>query len=88
MEVWNREEDASQSSIHGSRHGYVPNRYRGFITALEKVWMDSGRDLAPESKDSKRIKWMQEQADSLDPFIENPPSILDRKHELGGRPWY
>jgi len=33
------------------------------------------------------IEWAHRQADRLDPFIlEKPPSVLDRKHELG-RQW-
>jgi hypothetical protein len=57
-------------------------RMRRFISALEKEWERQGIDLSPESPKGKRIVWMKEQADRLDPMIPNPPSILDRKKEL------
>jgi hypothetical protein len=57
-------------------------RMRKFIVALEKEWTRQGIDLSPESPKGKRIIWMKEQADRLDPMIPSPPSILDRKTEL------
>lgn len=63
------------------------NQYRKFIAALEKKWTSAGHDLSPEAEKGKRVIWMMQQADLLDPLIDSPPSILDRKHELGHR-WY
>ena len=63
------------------------NQYRDFIAALEDTWTRAGHDLSPEAEKGKRIIWMKQQADRLDPLIDSPPSILDRKHELGHR-WY
>ncbi len=63
------------------------NQYREFIAALEKTWTSAGHDLSPEAEKGKRIIWMKQQADRLDPLIESPPWILDRKHELDHR-WY
>ena len=57
-------------------------RMRKFIVALEKEWVRQGMDLSPETPKGKRIVWMKEQADRLDPIIPSPPSILDRKREL------
>jgi hypothetical protein len=57
-------------------------RMREFIVALEKEWVHQGLDLSPETPKGKRIVWMKEQADRLDPMIPSPPSILDRKREL------
>ncbi len=34
-------------------------QYRDFITALEKVWIESGHDLTAESEKGKRILWMK-----------------------------
>jgi hypothetical protein len=50
--------------------------------ALEKEWVRQGIDLSPEAPKGKRITWMKEQADRLDPMVSSPPSILDRKREL------
>jgi hypothetical protein len=63
------------------------NQCREFIAALEGTWSRAGHDLSAESEKGKRIAWMRQQADRLDPLIDSPPSILDRKHELN-RHWY
>jgi hypothetical protein len=62
-------------------------QYREFIAALEDTWTRAGHDLSSEGEKGKRITWMKQQADRLDPLIDSPPSILDRKRELGNR-WY
>jgi hypothetical protein len=55
---------------------------REFIAELEKVWNKENHDLSPDAPKGKRIAWMKEQADRMDPIVESPPSILDRKREL------
>jgi hypothetical protein len=57
---------------------------RDFIAALEKLWTEDGHDLSPEAPKGQRINWMKQQADRLDPMAPCPPSILDRKGEIGG----
>ena len=56
-------------------------RMRGFIAALEMEWARQKIDLSPETPKGKRIIWMKEQADRLDPMVTSPPSILDHKRE-------
>ena len=56
---------------------------REFISVLERVWQQAGHDLSPEAQKGQRILWMKQQADRFDPMMPNPPSILDRKRELG-----
>jgi hypothetical protein len=63
------------------------NQMREFIATLEKTWTQQGHDLSPGAQKGQRILWMKEQADRLDPLIEGPPSILDRKGELEAR-WH
>jgi hypothetical protein len=60
----------------------LANKYREFIAALQMVWTKAGNDLTPGGEKGKRRLWMKEQADRLDPLIDSPPSILDRKNEL------
>jgi hypothetical protein len=55
---------------------------REFIVALEKLGKQKGHDLSANSPKGERILWMKRQADRLDPLVESPPSILDRKNEL------
>jgi hypothetical protein len=55
---------------------------REFIVALEKLWQEKGHDLSAKSPKGERLSWMKVQADRLDPLVESPPSILDRKNEL------
>ena len=57
-------------------------QYRQFIAVLEKAWSESGHDLSVDSEKGKRILWMKQQADRLDPLLASPPSVLDRKREL------
>lgn len=53
---------------------------REFVAALERIWIQQGRDLSPEAERGQRITWMKQQADRLDPLVfEKPQSILDRK---------
>ena len=59
---------------------------REFIVALEKLWKEKGHDLSANSTKGERISWMKNQADRLDPLVESPKSILDRRHELDR--WY
>ena len=61
-------------------------KMRDFISALEKAWEKEGHDLSPQSEKGRRILWMKQQADRLDPLVESPKSILDRKQELNR--WY
>jgi len=49
---------------------------------VKKVWADANHDLSPDAPKGKRIIWMREQADRVDPMLPSPPSILDRKREL------
>ena len=57
-------------------------QYREFIAVLEQSWKDAGIDTSAESEKGKRLVWMRQQADRLDPLVDSPPSILDRKREL------
>ena len=61
-------------------------KMREFIVALAERWGKEGHDLSPESANGQRIAWMKQQADRLDPLVESPKSILDRKSELNR--WY
>lgn len=59
--------------------------YREFISTLEDSWTARGEDLSEASERANRLIWMRQQADRLDPLVESPTSILDRKRELN---WY
>jgi hypothetical protein len=60
-------------------------RMRKFVSALEESWKGRGQDLAPGTDRGRRILWMRQQADRLDPLVvEKPASILDRQQELKG----
>jgi hypothetical protein len=59
---------------------------RDFILEVEKLWGKENHDLSADSDHGKRLSWMRQQADRLDPTLPSPPSILDRKAELNS--WY
>jgi len=50
--------------------------------AEERLWTQQGHDLSRGAPKQRRIIWMTQQADRLDPMLASPPSILDRKTEL------
>jgi hypothetical protein len=58
---------------------------RDFVAALEALWTAKRTDISQSSPHGQRLSWMRQQADRLDPLIESPPSVLDRRHKL--RPW-
>jgi hypothetical protein len=58
---------------------------REFISVIEKTWAEQNIDLSPDSPKGRRIFWMKQQADRMDPMIPSPASILDRKRELSYR---
>ena len=60
-------------------------QYREFVAALEHSWSVAGKDLSVEADFGKQLAWMRQQADRLDPLIESPKSILDRKKEISRR---
>jgi hypothetical protein len=55
---------------------------REFIAELETAWKGENLDLSPDAPKGKRIIWMKQQADRIDPMLPSPPSILDRKREV------
>lgn len=57
-------------------------QFREFIAALEQSRKDAGIDTSAESEKGKRLAWMKLQAERLDPLVDRPPSILDRKRDL------
>jgi hypothetical protein len=80
-----REEDKKLSDLEAWVTGWQhAQQIREFIGALEKVWAAAGHDLSPEAPNGRQIIWMKQQADRADPLVESPPSVLDRKGELGG----
>ena len=80
------EEEKKVAALNGWVDAWIrAQQIRGFIAALENTWRQDGQDLTPTAPKGQRIVWMRQQADRVDPFLESPPSILDRKNEL--KPW-
>lgn len=55
---------------------------RAFVVELEAVWSAKGEDLTDASPKRKRLDWMRQYADWLDPLAVGSPSILDRRDEV------
>lgn len=80
-----RKEEAKLAELDLWVNSWVHARqYREFVKALEKTWLEAGEDVSPDSEHGKRLTWMREQADRLDPLVKSPVSILDRKREVRG----
>ena len=56
--------------------------YREFVSALEASWKLQDEGVPEGSERANRLNWMRQQADRLDPLVDSPPSILDRKREV------
>jgi superfamily II RNA helicase len=83
-----REEEKKVSNLDTWVTNWLRARhYREFILALEQSWEVAEKNLSPEADHGKRLVWMRQQADRLDPLVESPGSILDRKSEISGH-WY
>ncbi len=78
-----REEEKRVQELAGWVDGWTrAKQMREFIAELEGVWQAENADLSPDAPKGKRIAWMKQQADRMDPTVASPPSILDRKREL------
>jgi hypothetical protein len=55
---------------------------RDFVHALEALWASQGADTSQGSSKGLRLEWMRLQANRIDPLVESPPSVLDRRREL------
>ena len=79
------EEEKKVAVLDGWVTAWVRARqYRDFIAELERKWAEAGHDLTPQGEKGLRVIWMKQQADRLDPLLDSPPSILDRKREARG----
>jgi hypothetical protein len=79
-----REEEKRVQEFAGWVDGWIRARQmREFIAELERIWKEEKVDLSPDAPKGKRIIWMKQQADRTDPIVPSPPSILDRKKEIG-----
>ena len=50
---------------------------RDFIEAAKELHMACNGVIEPDNGFSDWLRWATEQADRLDPLLENPPSVLD-----------
>jgi hypothetical protein len=83
-----REEEKKVSNLDTRVTNWLCARhYREFIAALEQSWKEAGKNLSPETDHGKRLVWMRQQTDRLDPLVESPESIPDPKSEISGH-WY
>jgi hypothetical protein len=57
---------------------------REYIEAYTVTHANDGQVIDPQSDKGQWVRWAKEQADRLDPLTPSPPSILDRKREVGG----
>lgn len=80
------EEEKKVKDFEGWVDSWIKARQmREFITVLEKTWAEQNIDISPDSTKGRRIIWMKQQADRMDPMIPSQASILDRKRELSYR---
>ena len=78
-----REEEKRVQELSSWVDGWIRAKHmREFVSVVEKVWKAENADLSPDAPKGKRIAWMKQQADRMDPTVASPPSVLDRKKEL------
>jgi len=77
------EEEKKVKDFEGWVDSWIRARQmRQFISVIGKTWAGQNIDLSPDSPKGRRILWMKQQADRMDPMIPSPASILDRKGEI------
>ena len=63
-----QEEEKRIQDLDGLVDGWVrAKQMREFIAALEKSWTETKEELSPDSPRAKKLAWMKQQADRLDP---------------------
>jgi len=78
----NKEEERVKELEEWVTAGVRAKEIREFVAELEARWVSAGEDISSSSSHGPWLNWMRQQADRLDPPVESPPSVLDRKHEL------
>jgi hypothetical protein len=83
-----RQVDAEEARIQrlqaGADNWNRAKLIREYVLAQIERKKQQGKELGPETGLGKWATWALQQADRLDPLVESPPSILDRKSELEG----
>jgi hypothetical protein len=78
-----KEEEGRVQNLETWAENWVKaQRIRDFVSAFEKSCVANGETITAESKNGEWMLWGRQQADRIDPLVESPPSILDRKKEL------
>lgn len=78
------EENRIQRLEQGADDWHRARAIREYILALVDCRKEQGKELGPDTALGRWVTWALEQADRIDPLVESPPSILDRKRELEG----
>jgi len=58
------------------------SQLRSFLSAASEAAIQDGQSAEPGTPFGDWLKWAQAQADRLDPLMENPASIVDRKPQV------
>jgi len=79
-------EEAKIKELEDSANNWVrANRIRDYLVAIELATKNKDKSSTSENPQEQWVEWARQQADRLDPLVESPPSILDRKDELRRR---
>jgi hypothetical protein len=78
------EEDRIQRLEKGADDWHRARRIREYIIALVDCKKEQGKELSPDTALGRWVTWALQQADRIDPLVESPSAILDRKRELEG----
>ncbi|MDD5677010.1 MAG: hypothetical protein PHW60_03335 [Kiritimatiellae bacterium] len=65
-----------------AKNWQASQKLREYIIAVRANAMTHGKNIDSGSDLGKWLEWAKQQADRLDPLVESPPSILDRKAEI------
>ena len=68
----------------GATNWQRARRIREYVLAVAEYRKEQGKELGPDTALGKWVTWALQQADRIDPLVESPASILDRKVELEG----
>lgn len=89
LKTFIRAEEARVQRLENAANNWARAKLiRQYVVAFTDCKMKEGHQLSSKSALGKWVAWASQQADRIDPLVESPPSILDRKSEFPEVPRY
>lgn len=71
------ETDRFKRLVQDAEDWQLSQKLREFINRSEQYYLDRDGDIEKGSEVAAWLEWARRQADRMDPFLPDPPSVLD-----------